>query len=360
MLHFFRKIRHDLIANSKSFRYFKYAIGEIVLVVLGILIALQINNQNELRKEQEKFNDVLVEVENELIWNTHNAILSIEFLTYKDSLCSLIASDELTRNQLEKDSFFEFRRFYGTFGFVIEDKAFKKLMDMSNGLTEEQDSIGRILTNLYNTDSISYSAMLNNRSLDLEFKNYSSLKKHDWFLDFNLNKPYSEKEIDYYLNDPEYKKNAAEYLHITIGKHFLWIQGWFQRYLKTYNTVYTYLENQNIQHNDSLHFGYNPKDYTHWIGKYRLIEWPSRFSNLIGDDDHVSEIELLNNRYYMYNYRNDSIQDKSEVFPISGTCFMLKKIPGVGFSRIRFNEQNEVIGIDYKRGVIRFKSEKIN
>ena len=49
MLHFFRKIRHDLIANSQSIKYLKYAIGEIVLVVLGILIALQINNWNENR-----------------------------------------------------------------------------------------------------------------------------------------------------------------------------------------------------------------------------------------------------------------------------------------------------------------------
>ena len=49
MINFFRKIRHDLIANNKSYKYFKYAIGEIVLVVLGILIALQINNWNENR-----------------------------------------------------------------------------------------------------------------------------------------------------------------------------------------------------------------------------------------------------------------------------------------------------------------------
>ncbi len=44
MLHFFRKIRRDLLANSQFFKYLKYAVGEIVLVVLGILIALYINN----------------------------------------------------------------------------------------------------------------------------------------------------------------------------------------------------------------------------------------------------------------------------------------------------------------------------
>ena len=46
----FRKIRFDLLKNSVSTKYFKYAIGEIILVVLGILIALQINLWNEKRK----------------------------------------------------------------------------------------------------------------------------------------------------------------------------------------------------------------------------------------------------------------------------------------------------------------------
>jgi hypothetical protein len=50
MIKFFRKIRQDLLSKGKTEKYFKYAIGEIVLVVLGILIALQINNWNEDRK----------------------------------------------------------------------------------------------------------------------------------------------------------------------------------------------------------------------------------------------------------------------------------------------------------------------
>jgi hypothetical protein len=51
MIKFFRKIRYDLMEKNppagragKTGRYLKYAIGEIVLVVIGILIALQINN----------------------------------------------------------------------------------------------------------------------------------------------------------------------------------------------------------------------------------------------------------------------------------------------------------------------------
>ena len=50
MIKFFRKIRQNLLSEGKTGKYFKYAIGEIVLVVIGILIALQINNWNESRK----------------------------------------------------------------------------------------------------------------------------------------------------------------------------------------------------------------------------------------------------------------------------------------------------------------------
>lgn len=50
MIKFFRKIRQNLLMENKTGKYLKYALGEIVLVVIGIMIALQINNWNENRK----------------------------------------------------------------------------------------------------------------------------------------------------------------------------------------------------------------------------------------------------------------------------------------------------------------------
>ncbi|TXE17241.1 hypothetical protein ES692_09645 [Psychroserpens burtonensis] len=52
--------------QKKSFKYFKYAIGEIVLVVIGILIALQINNWNETKIQKQELNDVLQSVANDV------------------------------------------------------------------------------------------------------------------------------------------------------------------------------------------------------------------------------------------------------------------------------------------------------
>ena len=52
MIKFFRKIRYNLMEQNKTGKYFKYAIGEIVLVMIGILLALQVNNWNEARKNR--------------------------------------------------------------------------------------------------------------------------------------------------------------------------------------------------------------------------------------------------------------------------------------------------------------------
>ena len=52
MIKFFRKIRHTLLSENKFSKYLLYAIGEIVLVVIGILIALSINNSNEFQKDR--------------------------------------------------------------------------------------------------------------------------------------------------------------------------------------------------------------------------------------------------------------------------------------------------------------------
>ncbi len=52
MIKFFRKIRQRLLTENKFSKYLLYAIGEIILVVIGILIALAINNQNEIRKNK--------------------------------------------------------------------------------------------------------------------------------------------------------------------------------------------------------------------------------------------------------------------------------------------------------------------
>ena len=66
MTPFFRRIRKKMADDNKPLKYMRYAIGEVVLVVIGILIALQINNWNEEKKTEQRIVSFLIEIQNNL------------------------------------------------------------------------------------------------------------------------------------------------------------------------------------------------------------------------------------------------------------------------------------------------------
>ena len=82
MKNIFIKIRQNLLAENKTGIYLKYAVGEIVLVVLGILIALSINNWNERRNNYQKQEILIKNIIEDLkldfihISNSHNQVTS--------------------------------------------------------------------------------------------------------------------------------------------------------------------------------------------------------------------------------------------------------------------------------------------
>ncbi|MCK0180476.1 DUF6090 family protein [Flavobacteriaceae bacterium S0862] len=70
MIKLFRKIRQNLLMENKTGKYFKYAIGEIVLVVIGILIALGINNWNQENKDNKLSKEYLSRIHRDLVQDT--------------------------------------------------------------------------------------------------------------------------------------------------------------------------------------------------------------------------------------------------------------------------------------------------
>ena len=66
MIKFFRKIRQNLISEGRTGKYFKYAIGEIVLVMIGILLALQVNNWNNERLAEKQMRTFLLGIIDDL------------------------------------------------------------------------------------------------------------------------------------------------------------------------------------------------------------------------------------------------------------------------------------------------------
>ncbi|MFD2915817.1 DUF6090 family protein [Psychroserpens luteus] len=66
MIKFFRKVRHKMLTENKFSKYLIYSIGEIILVVIGILIALSINNWNEEKQQKKVLNNIYATIKADL------------------------------------------------------------------------------------------------------------------------------------------------------------------------------------------------------------------------------------------------------------------------------------------------------
>ena len=104
MIKFFRRIRFDLMEKNKTARYFKYAIGEVVLVVIGILIALQINNWNEQRKDNIKEQAILKRLRKEFTSNRAQLLEKIESRKDINKKCSRLLTFYTEPEKAELDS----------------------------------------------------------------------------------------------------------------------------------------------------------------------------------------------------------------------------------------------------------------
>lgn len=105
MLRFFRQLRQSLLAENRAGKYLLYAVGEIVLVVIGILIALQVNNWNEERTNRNRLNNYLLALQNALEEDISN-LKTVEWVNLfrSRSINYLLNSWGGTHNLPEKDS----------------------------------------------------------------------------------------------------------------------------------------------------------------------------------------------------------------------------------------------------------------
>ena len=102
MIKFFRRIRQQLLSQNRFSKYLLYAVGEIVLVMIGILLALQVNNWNEVRKQKEKEQSYLLELKSSL---EKDSIKIKDILEFNENKLKIVRdlmtvfSDTLTNKQ---------------------------------------------------------------------------------------------------------------------------------------------------------------------------------------------------------------------------------------------------------------------
>ncbi len=102
MINFFRKIRKQLANNYQFRRYFMYAIGEVTLIMIGIFMALQLQNWNEKRLQEQQFNVILEQLYNAIIYDVDKFENQKEFLNYQIETLDLVLQfpDSIPKEQL--------------------------------------------------------------------------------------------------------------------------------------------------------------------------------------------------------------------------------------------------------------------
>ena len=152
MISLFRKIRIDALFKDKLSRYLLYAAGEILLVVLGILIALYINNQNEYQPARTQSEQFLKEMIKDLSSDTLYLSVTMDKLQNQlDVEDWLIRKEEFSEENLDSIKMY-FKK--GSWSFYINDRTFQKIQYSANsqltGLT--QDSLDQLeMRNLINS-----------------------------------------------------------------------------------------------------------------------------------------------------------------------------------------------------------------
>ena len=214
MIKFFRKIRQNLLMENKTSKYFKYAIGEIILVVIGILIALQINNWNEDRKirkaEKELFQNILTDLRFD-----ENRIKNYILQYKKDQVMFHLIYQE-TIGISKNDSMIDFTTIRAAipFDLIIESNYSNSTKDMLN------KHISKSINHYFTVESLVFDAFVNvQRFKEDQLKpyflkhgmndtkelydnyqlNYFELRKKHIFSYSKLKKQYGTVELDQLL-----------------------------------------------------------------------------------------------------------------------------------------------------------------
>lgn len=220
---FFRKIRLKSLKEAKNISYLKYAFGEIILVVIGILIALQINNWNENRKQENELKNILKTIHEDLKTDTLSATIIIDYYTEVEN-----NSEKIINNEITKDNYAEYPFVKSLASryrpFVVQTKGFEMVKDFSSKNEIQNDSVFISISQFY-TPFLQLFEDSNEFIKNEVIKNIETYKKYDWFIDWSQGKSNDEMML-YFTENKEYKIQVAAHNLLAVKNHLRFVTGY--------------------------------------------------------------------------------------------------------------------------------------
>jgi len=204
MIKFFRNIRKSLLMENKTSKYLKYASGEIVLVVIGILIALQINNWNEKKQNEDKITAILEDIQKDLSEDVLSANYVFNRYIKNDSLRKLFLNNELPATS--------YNFIYRYANFVIHKTGYLNLTQNSNSIPKKFANLFKDLNKLY-VNTASDISVFNERIRATVYNGIDYVAKNKtWFIDFNQQNMTPELE-EFFRTDMNYRNQMGLYMN---------------------------------------------------------------------------------------------------------------------------------------------------
>ena len=205
MIKFFRNIRQQLLTENKIGRYLKYAIGEVALVVIGILIALTVNNNNEQRKTEEKITSIFEEIFNEISFDISKINGATAFYQKQDSLTYLVLNGKLTEENYMNNTpshLFDFTS--SNTNVYISNNAYNNLLQFSSEVPAKFAEILKDLEMLYQISKkrVDY---LDTHMNELTIENVKTQYYNYPWATLQIPNNQNEGYIEYLLHDNDYK-----------------------------------------------------------------------------------------------------------------------------------------------------------
>jgi|GEM_PF-4409911 len=209
----FRNLRNYRLLREKFSKYLVYALGEVLLVVLGILVAVQIDNWNEERKNYIDFSENLNTVARDLKEDVSQYDLLISDLDRKDSLLIRITSNQINENDY-RSNWKELRSLITrSRGFYIHKIGFQaleqKIAQTPKDLKQLTDEISDYY--LYKAEGSSYVFEREERFVWKTLEDWES--KYAWYgTIYRSDTAVNSERLNYLLNSTEYKNKATTFL----------------------------------------------------------------------------------------------------------------------------------------------------
>lgn len=188
--------------------YLAYAAGEIILVVVGIIIALQINNWNDNRKQEEKVAGILKEVQNDLFEDIRKSNDIFNEYQYRDSLKWNVVNDRYTYENYASGNVYPI--IYQYIDLVLHMNGYNSLMRNLDNIPDKYASVLEDLNEIYVTDK-SFIDVFNERMHNTVYENIDYLANNkDWYVEFTQGRR-TDAMIEYYLHDPYYRNRVMHF-----------------------------------------------------------------------------------------------------------------------------------------------------